>query len=126
MKPRENTNKKTNNYDNAIITLAENNPHLNLIELNTLFENVGGREGEATPNLIRIMNIEYVRNLLRGDENEAVNRDITLTQLENFFQNSLENNIEIFEELMNQLCCNKNIKIFCSSFYHIILVSKVA
>jgi hypothetical protein len=43
MKPRGNTNKKTDNYDSAIIALSENNPRLSLIELNALFENVGKR-----------------------------------------------------------------------------------
>lgn len=101
MKSRNNTNKKTGRYDNTIITLAEANPQLDIVKLSVLFDNLGGRVGEAEPNLIRIMNIEYFRNLLHSNENEAVNMGITFSQLENFFQNSLENNIEVFEELMN-------------------------
>lgn len=39
--------------------------------------------------------------MLQSNENGAVPNRITFDQLENFFQNSLEDNIEVFEELMN-------------------------
>lgn len=109
MESRNNTNKKADRYDNAIITLAKENPQLDLVQLSTVFENLGGRVEGQTPNLVRIMDIEWIRSLLRNNRNDEAEKDknegeniiITLNQLENFFQNGLEGNIEIFEELMN-------------------------
>lgn len=43
MESRNNTNKKTGRYDNAIITLSEENPQLDLSQLSVLFENLGER-----------------------------------------------------------------------------------
>jgi hypothetical protein len=108
MESRNNTNKKAGRYDNAIITLAEENPQLDLVQLSTVFENLGGSVEGQTPNLVRIMNIEWVRNLLHNNRNDEAEKDenegttiITLNQLEVFFYDIVDSNIKVFEEIMN-------------------------
>lgn len=110
MKPIKDTNKKTDRYDAAVQKFNNNNPTLDLVQLQVLFENVGGREEKKETNFERILNIEWLRNLLRNNRNDETEQSgnkeedtsvITLSHVEDFFHNNLERNIEVFEELMH-------------------------